>query len=748
VISEESRVERTVSRPNPPLGTSHGRMPFLRQSGLMSFSTRVMLGLAAGAAAGIFLGELVEPLGLVANAFVRLLQMSVLPYVTLSIVTNLGSLTAREARSIGIGAATSIGALSATALCFAFLFPATFPEIETASFFSPSLGERAATLDLIELYIPANPFYSLANSVVPAVVLFSILFGLALMGVPNKQPLLEALRGATSAVGRLAQYVVRLTPFGIFAIAAHAAGTLNPQELARINVYLFSYLVFSLLLSLWVLPGLISALTPIGAIETLQATRDALLTAFLVGDLFIVLPSLMDSCSALIGSRFEGRPRDRDLPGTIVPVSFTFPHSGKLLSISFVLFAGWFSNSAVSPLRYPELALSGFLSFFGSLSVAIPFLLDLNRIPADTFQLFLATGVVNARFGSLLAAVHTVAVCLIGSAAIAGQIRFQPVRIARFLGVTLALSGVAILGLRLSFARFLDLEVNGRELVYNMHAEASAPDEEVIGPEDVPEASIPEPEAILAGIRQRGMLRVGIIGDGIPYAFRDSADTLIGFDVEMAFRLASDLGVGVQFVRFPQEQLVEQVQTRRVDIVMTGARLTPERAAAFVVAEPYLDETLAVLTLDYNRGRFQSWAAIRELGPIRVAVQNLPYYVEAVRSLLPEARLEIIEETKELLDPEAPYDLYLLPAERGSVLTMLNPRFAVVIPEGVRVRMPLAYPVAGSDPSWIRFVNTWIGLKKRDGTVDGLYDRWILGKAAEREEKRWSIVRDVLHWVD
>ena len=52
----------------------------------------------------------------------------------------------------------------------------------------------------------------------------------------------------------------------------------------------------------------------------------------------------------------------------------------------------------------------------------MPFLLDLFRIPADTFQLFLATSVINARFGALLAAVHTVTVALLGSATIVGAI--------------------------------------------------------------------------------------------------------------------------------------------------------------------------------------------------------------------------------------------------------------------------------------------------------------------------------------
>ncbi len=55
----------------------------------------------------------------------------------------------------------------------------------------------------------------------------------------------------------------------------------------------------------------------------------------------------------------------------------------------------------------------------------MPFLLDLFRIPADTFQLFLATGVINSRVGSLVAAVHTVTVALLATCAITGHLRWQ-----------------------------------------------------------------------------------------------------------------------------------------------------------------------------------------------------------------------------------------------------------------------------------------------------------------------------------
>ena len=56
------------------------------------------------------------------------------------------------------------------------------------------------------------------------------------------------------------------------------AGTLSVEELERLQVYLVSYVGISLLLSLWVLPGLVAALTPVPYRAVLSRTRDALVT--------------------------------------------------------------------------------------------------------------------------------------------------------------------------------------------------------------------------------------------------------------------------------------------------------------------------------------------------------------------------------------------------------------------------------------------------------------------------------------
>jgi hypothetical protein len=46
------------------------------------------------------------------------------------------------------------------------------------------------------------------------------------------------------------------------------------------------------------------------------------------------------------------------------------------------------------------------------------------------------------------------------------------------------------------------------------------------------------------------------------------------------------------------------------------------------------------------------------------------------------------------------------------------------------------------------FLNHWIDLKKKDNTIKKTYNYWILGQGVAIKEPRWSIIRNVLHWVE
>ncbi len=712
----------------------------------MTFSKKILVGLAAGIGTGLFFGERAAALSWVADSFVKLLQMTVLPYVTVSIVSSLGRLDYAQARSLGLRVGAVVAGLWLVALTFAFLLPLTFPTVENASFFSTSLVQRRPPFDFVALYIPANPFHSLANNVVPAVVLFSVLVGLALIGVERKQVLLDVLQVVGETVSRATRLVAKLTPYGLFAIAATAAGTLNVEQFGRLQIYLLAYCALALVVSLWVLPGLVAALTPIPVVDLLHSARNSLITAFVAGDLFIVLPSLIEESKELL-RRHGVSPHAASLPDVIVPASFNFPHSGKLLSISFVLFAGWFADAVVSVADYPQLALSGLVTFFGSLNAAVPFLLDLFRIPADTFQLFLATGVINSRFGTLLAAVHTLAVALLGTCAMTGALRWQPRPLVRFVASTVVIMGLVLGGARVLFQAALAPQYRKDQVLSEMNL-LRKPTRDAVVLSSAPEASAEPGQSVLAGIRARGSIRIGYLPDSLPYAFTNARGDLVGFDVELAHRLASELGVRLELVPVPRERMSSFVSSGRCDLLMSGVAVTTSRAAEMLFTTSYLDETLGLLVRDHDRERFVSWNAIGEQGAVIIGVPNFPYFVEQLRELAPRATLQPIATVEEVFERRTSLDALAFPAERGSAWTLLHPDYSVVVPEGALVRIPLAYAVGRSDEALATFLNTWIELKRKDGTLDALFKYWILGQNATPKQPRWSIVRDVLHWVE
>ena len=717
-----------------------------------SLVRRIVVALVAGIAVGLFLGDSARVFETAADAFVKLLQMAVLPYVTVSIVGSIGALRSEDIRILGVRTALVLLGLSVLSLAFAFLMPLTFPTTESGAFFSTTIVERSPPFNFLDLYIPANPFFALANNIVPAVVLFSIVVGVALLGLPQKQILLSVLEAASETLARAMRFVVRLTPYGLFAIAATTAGTLRFEQLGRLGVYLAAYPTLALLLSLWVLPGLVQALTPISARAIFAATRDALLTAFIAGDLFIVLPVLIGACKDIVRRHVSESSSALALPELVVPVSFNFPHGGKLLSVSFILFAAWVSDAAIDPAEYPWLGLTALVTLFGSITAAMPFLLDLFRVPADTFQLFVASGIINSRFGSLVAAMHTVTMGLLATCAVTGALRWRPAAVTRYVVITLLLTVGSVGGTRVIAARIVGHQGQEIDVLAGMQLERRGNARVLAASSTVePRSAGPRLDTIVA----RRLLRVGYVEDALPFVFVNAQKELVGFDVALVHHLALELGVELEFLPIELRgadrlaNAADELRQGACDILIGGIAVTTTRAGVMQLSSPYLDETVAFVVRDAERRRFDSWDAIRARGTLTIAVPDVPYYVEKLHRQLPEARLLKVGSVPALFEAAASRaDAIVLPAERGSAWTLRHPQYSVVVPLPAPIKVPLAYATPRGEPELTAFLNTWLDLKRKDGTIDGLYQYWILGRDPTPPLPRWSIMRDVLHWVD
>ena len=115
----------------------------------------------------------------------------------------------------------------------------------------------------------------------------------------------------------------------------------------------------------------------------------------------------------------------------------------------------------------------------------------------------------------------------------------------------------------------------------------------------------------------------------------------------------------------------------------------------------------------------------------------------------PQATVIPIESNKTFFEGEAMDFSFLFDSvEVGSAWTLLYPSFQAIIPRPLESSAPLAYATYGADERWLNFLNSWIRLQEKDGNIKVLYEHWVLGKTAVKKEPRWSVIRNVLGWVD
>jgi hypothetical protein len=164
----------------------------------------------------------------------------------------------------------------------------------------------------------------------------------------------------------------------------------------------------------------------------------------------------------------------------------------------------------------------------------------------------------------------------------------------------------------------------------------------------------------LQRIKKRGIIRIGYDADRLPFSYTNVAGNLVGYELDMAQRLAHELGV-----------------------------------------------TIELVVLDSYRDFFE------QTGPGK----NL--------------------------------DALYTGAESGSAWTLLYPNFQVVTPWSDDYKVPLVYPYSGDvDNQMDEFMDHWVLLKQHDGTTGKAFRHWILGTGSEKKEPRWSVIRNVLGWVD
>ncbi|WAC05866.1 MAG: cation:dicarboxylase symporter family transporter [Methanoregula sp.] len=746
----------------------------------LNLTSWILLGFILGIFTGLVFGDLCSFMKPLSEAFIKIWQITILPSVALSLIVGIGSLKRDTAKAIALKAFLVILLIWVIGVVGFFSFQLAFPPRIEASFFSTQDLAQKTGIDLIDQFIPSNPFLSLSNGIIPATVLFCLFLGFALMLDDGSGPVLSILRALLRALDRMTHIIAMTFPVGIFVITAVMAGTLTFEGFLDLQVFIITLAAAAILLGLVVMPLLVTCFTTFHYRDILAAASKPLLLAFSTGTEFITLPLITDGVEKL----FSGKAREPDTangggtgpagdPGVdpargeirsyseiLVPVAYTFPLLGGLVPFLFILFVAWLYHDPLNFVEQVKLIVVGIPSFFGSSKISVISLLDLMHLPADAYNLYISSGILRQAFVAPLSVISIFSFSTITIALTTNRCRFRWRRALMSLFIVILLAALLIAGLHTGFTYLLAGTYHGGDQISRIEL---PPDPEgkrldsvvnttvYLHKEDVP-AIVPAASGRsdeVRQIRERGVLRVGYNSNNVPFVFFNDKGELVGYDVEMAYDLARTLNVSrIEFVPITGTNLAESLDSGYCDIIMSAVMVNGERLDAMKFTDPTVTVHLAFVVPDGKKGEFVKLDDVKQMDGLRVAVFNNTAMVKVAGQLLPRATIVPIDSREEFFE-KGRADALMIPAEEGYTLTLQYPFFDVAIIEPYdSYLMMYGYPVArDSSESYLLALNYWITMEKDYGMLQKKYDYWVLGKIPGAVGPRWSVVRNVLHWV-
>lgn len=101
---------------------------------------------------------------------------------------------------------------------------------------------------------------------------------------------------------------------------------------------------------------------------------------------------------------------------------------------------------------------------------------------------------------------------------------------------------------------------------------------------------------VLTRIVANKAVRVGVSGTQPPFNVVNKSGELMGYDIDLANLLADAMGVKAEFVKMPFAQLLPALEQGKVDMVMSGVTMSPDRNLKAAFVGPYIVSGKAILT--------------------------------------------------------------------------------------------------------------------------------------------------------
>lgn len=139
-------------------------------------------------------------------------------------------------------------------------------------------------------------------------------------------------------------------------------------------------------------------------------------------------------------------------------------------------------------------------------------------------------------------------------------------------------------------------------------------------------------------ILKKGELIVGLTGNQPPLNAKNKAGKVIGMDVALAELIAMNMGVKLKLVTMPFAELLPALQARKVDMVISGMTMTPDRNLKVAFVGPYYTSGKGVITKTAQVAALQDAKGLNQ-PKFRVAALKNSTSQEMVEKAAPKAKL-------------------------------------------------------------------------------------------------------------
>jgi len=382
-------------------------------------ATRILLGLAAGAGVGVVahavaggtnelvwvVEKITQPAG---QMWLRALIMIVVPLVFASLtlgVAGLGDL--RKLGRMGLktisyfllvtACATVIGLVLVNLLRPGDGLPAETRAELLARFsgqaeqMKGAAGEMKFGMDLLVNIVPRNPVAAAAQGDMLGLIFFSLVFGAALGLLPEarRRPLLGVLEAVGDAVVVIIGWVMKLAPYGVFALLFSVTALFGYDILQKLLAYVLTVLAGLAIHFFVVYSALVWWLGRMNPLEFFRRIRTIVVTAFSTSSSNATLPTTMQ-----VSERELGIPRE--VSGFVLPLGATMNMNGTALFEGVtVLFIAQVFGAGLPPGQQLIVVLMSVVTAVGAAGVpsgAIPLLmvvLQVVGLPPEAIALVL-----------------------------------------------------------------------------------------------------------------------------------------------------------------------------------------------------------------------------------------------------------------------------------------------------------------------------------------------------------------------